>query len=427
MRQSRDYLAPLLARVTDITVERAQGCYLYTTEDQRILDFTSGYGVTSTGHCHPKVVAAIQQQAERLLHGQQNLMYHPTLLELIDKLHQVLPSHLDRFFFQNSGADAVESAVKVVRQASKKTNIIVFQNGFHGRTALTGSLSTSKVRHREGWQPLVAGIFVAPYPYAYFYGWDEEETSAWCLQQIRHMLHTQTAPEETAAVIIEPILGDGGFVPAPTSFLRGLRQICDENGIVLLFDEIWSGWGRSGKLFAYQHTDNLQPDILIMGKGLASGLPISAIAAAAALVEKCPPGSDGGTLSGNPVSCAAARASIEVILEEGLTENAARRGAQLMDLLRRVQEEIGFVGEVRGRGLMVGLELSGTDGSPDVEITRAVQQACLTRHMLIATCGPYGNIFRWAPPLVVNEAQIEEGVSIFREALLAATKKRGQR
>jgi 4-aminobutyrate aminotransferase len=189
--------------------------------------------------------------------------------------------------------------------------------------------------------------------------------------------------------------------------------------MLLLFDEIWSGWGRSGKLFAYQHTDDLQPDILIMGKGLASGLPISVIAAPAALVEKCPPGSDGGTLSGNPVSSAAARASIEVILEEGLVENAARRGAQLMDLLSRIQEETGLVGEVRGRGLMVGLELSGIDGSPDVETTRALQQACLARQMLIATCGPYGNIFRWAPPLVVNEAQIEEGVSIFREALLA--------
>jgi len=417
--QSAKYLAPMWYHLTDLIVDHAQGCYLYTVDGKRYLDFTSGYGVTNTGHCHPKVVAAIQQQASHLLHGQLNLVFHPAVLQLAEKLHHVLPPHLDRHFFSNSGAEAVENAVKLARHATGRTNLIAFQNGFHGRTALTMSLTTSKVIHRKGYQPLTPGVFVAPYPYAYFYGWDEEETSIWCLRQLRHMLQTQTAPEETAAVIIEPILGDGGYVPAPNSFLRGLRQICDEYGIVLIFDEVQTGWGRSGRLFAHQHAE-VEADILIMAKGLASGLPISAIAAPAGLMEKCEPGSQGGTLCGNPVTCAAALATIEVIIEEGLVENAAHRGAQSMDLLQGVQEEIGFVGEVRGRGLMMGLELTRPDGSPDEETTRAVQKACLERQMLIAFSGPYSNVLRWLPPLVVDEEQIEEGVSIFREALLAA-------
>jgi 4-aminobutyrate aminotransferase len=418
VKESARYLAPLLTRVTDIVVDHAEGCYLFTDDHRKILDFTSGYGVTNTGHCHPKVVAAIQRQASRLLHAQQNLMYHTTLLQLLEKLHEVLPPHLDRVFFHNSGADAVECAVKVARHATGKTNLIVFQNAFHGRTALTCSLTSSKVRHRSGWQPLMAGVFVAPYPYSYFYGWEPEATSTWCLKQLRHMLHTQTAPEETAAIMIEPILGDGGFVNAPLSFLHGLRQLCIEYNILLIFDEIQSGWGRTGKLFGYQYAEGVEPDILIMAKGLASGLPISAIAAPAALMEKCPVGIDGGTLSGNPVPSAAAMATIEVIFEEGLMNNATKRGRQMTDLLYKVQQETGFAGEIRGPGLMVGLELSQLDGSPATPMARAVQLACLQRQMLIATSGPYSNSFRWAPPLTITSAQIEDGVSIFREALL---------
>lgn len=418
MEESIKYFAPLLTRVTDIVVDHAEGCYLYTADHQKILDFTAGYGVTNTGHCHPRVVAAIQHQASLLLHAQQNLMYHNTLLLLLEKLHRVLPAYLNRFFFHNSGADAVECAVKVARHATGKTNLIVFQNAFHGRTALTCSLTSSKVHHRSGWQPLVAGVFVAPYPYPYFYGWDQEETSTWCLKQLRHMLHTQTAPEETAAVIIEPILGDGGFVNAPLSFLCGLRELCTEYDILLIFDEIQSGWGRTGKLFAYQYAEGVEPDILIMAKGLASGLPISAIATPAALMEKCPAGIDGGTLSGNPVASAAALATIDVIFEEELMKNATQRGTQMTGLLRKVQQEASFTGEVRGPGLMVGLELSRPDGSPATDTARAVQLACLRRQMLIATSGPYSNSFRWSPPLTINSAQIEEGVAIFRDALM---------
>lgn len=418
MLRGKEYLSPVWSHLTEMIVDRAEGCYLYTTDGRRLLDFTSGFGVTNTGHCHPRVVKAIQEQAARLLHGQMNLIYHPAVLQLADRLHQILPPHLDQFFFIVSGAEAVEAAVKLVRHATGRPNLIAFQNGFHGRTGTTLSLTTSKAIHRQGYQPLMAGVSIAPFPYAYFYGWDEEEASAWCLRQLRHVLHTQTAPAETAAIIIEPVLGDGGHVPAPLSFLRGVREVCDEFGILLIFDEIQSGWGRSGKLFAYQYAEGVEPDVLVMGKGVASGLPLSAIAAPAALMEKWLKGGHGGTFCGNAVTCAAALATIDVIVEEKLVENAARRGEQSKDLLSAMQKEIGFKGEARGRGLIMGVELSRPDGSPDPETVRAVEKACLERQMLVAPCGPYGNIFRWAPPLVVSESQIEEGVAIFRDGLL---------
>lgn len=418
MDSATNYLAPVWMRLSQVVVEHAAGCYLYTTTGDAILDFTSGLAVTNTGHCHPRVVAAVQAQAARLMHGQINLVYHAPLLRLIDKLREVLPPQLDRFFFANSGAEAVEAAVKLARHASGKSNLIVFQNGFHGRTGLTMSLTTAKARYREGYQPLPPGVVVAPYPYAHFYGWDVEETSRWCLKQLRHLLYTQTAPGETAAILIEPILGDGGIVPAPASFLRGVRDLCDEFDLLLIVDEVQSGWGRTGKLFACEES-GIQPDILVLAKGLASGLPLSAIAARADLMERWLPGSHGGTFGGNAVACAAALASIETILEDGLIENAAVRGAQLMDGLRAIQQAFDLPGDVRGRGLMVGLEFNRADGEPDTERARATQAACLDNGLLIASAGPYGNILRWLPPLVVSADEIERGLQLFREALCA--------
>lgn len=411
-----EYLVPLWARQTDLVIDHAKGCYLYTPAGTKILDFTSGYGVTNTGHCHPKVVKAIQDQAEKLLHGQLNLFYHPTVLQLAKKLHDTLPTHLDRYFFATSGAEAVESAVKMARQSTKKTNIIVFQNAFHGRTALTMSLTTSKVRHRQNYQPLIPGVFIAPYPYSYFFGWDEEETSAWCLRQLKHMLHTQTAPEETAAILVEPILGDGGYVPSTASFLQGLRKLCDDNEILFILDEIQSGWGRTGKLFAHEYA-NIEADILIMAKGLASGLPISAVAVPNEIVQNCLPGSQGGTLNGNAITCAAALATIDVIIQEELPQKAARHGKQIMDQLREIQRRVGFNGEVRGLGLMIALELSDSAGSPDAETAAYIRDECLKLNMLLATCGPYNNVLRWAPPLTISEDEIQQGIQIFKEVI----------
>jgi 4-aminobutyrate aminotransferase len=362
------------------------------------------------------VVQAIQEQAAKLLHGQVNIVFHPPLLQLAQELRTIVPQGLDSFFFSNSGAEAVEGAVKLARHATGRPNVIVFQGSFHGRTALTMALTTSKTIYRVGYQPLPAGVFVAPYPYAYRYGWSPEETEAFCLQEVEFLLKTQTAPSETAAVLVEPVLGEGGYVVPPPGFLEGLRRICDEHDILLIADEVQSGFGRTGKWFAVEHF-SVTPDIMTMAKGLASGLPLSGIAARQELMDRWMPGSHGGTYGGNAVACAAAVATIRVIREEGLLENARRTGAWLMDELKELQAESPVIGDVRGLGLMIGVEFSLPDGSPATELAKAVGQGCLERQLLLLTCGPWSNTVRWIPPLTVTQEQVSEALAVFKHAL----------
>ena len=278
------------------------------------------------------------------------------------------------------------------------------------------SLTTSKTIYRAGYQPLMPGVFVAPYPYAYRYGWDPEETSRWCLQELEYLLLTQTAPQETAAILVEPVLGEGGYIAPPVSFLRGLRKICDQHGILLILDEIQSGFGRTGKWFALEHYD-LQPDIMTVAKGLASGLPLSGVFSSLELMQYWIPGSHGGTYGGNALSSAAAVATIQAIREENMLENAQQRGQQLLQGLNALQQKYPSIGEVRGLGLMIGVEFSTADGQPDKTTAKAVAHACLERRMLLLTCGPWDNTIRWIPPLVVTAEQIEQGLQIFGEAL----------
>jgi len=426
-KNAADLISPVWSRITPIMAERAEGAYVYGQDGARYLDFTSGIGVTNTGHCHPKVVQAIQEQAAKLMHGQVNIIFHRPLLELAEELRPIVPQGLDSFFFSNSGAEAVEGAVKLARHATGRPNVIVFQGSFHGRTALTMALTTSKTIYRAGYQPLPAGAFVAPYPYAYRYGWSAEETEAFCLRELKLLLKSQTAPFETAAILVEPVLGEGGYVVPTPGFLAGLRRICDEHGILLIADEIQSGFGRTGKWFAIQHF-GVEPDIMTMAKGLASGLPLSGIAARRELMERWIPGSHGGTYGGNAVACAAAAATIRVIHEEGLLENVQRMGALLMERLRSLQGDFPAIGDVRGLGLMVGAEFtdlnpstgSGQRGTPATDLAKAVVKGCLKRHLLLLTCGTLGNTVRWIPPLTVTQEQMEEALAVFKEALKEA-------
>jgi 4-aminobutyrate aminotransferase len=260
------------------------------------------------------------------------------------------------------------------------------------------------------------GVFVAPYPYAYRYGWAAEQTSAWCLEELEYLFTTQTAPEETAAVLIEPVLGEGGYVVPPASFMQGLRKICDRHGILLILDEIQSGFGRTGRWFALEHFD-VQPDIITIAKGLASGLPLSGVIAPLSLMEKWTPGSHGGTFGGNALAAAAAVATIQVIREENLLENACQRGQQAMQGLRDLQARHPALGDVRGLGLMIGCEFRDNSGRPDKTTAKAVAKACLERKLMLLTCGPWDNTIRWIPPLVVSEAQIGQALQIFSGAL----------
>ena len=414
----RQHLSPVWSHYTDVLAERAKGVYIYAANGRRYLDFTSGIGVTNTGHCHPKVVAAAQEQVGKLIHGQVNIVYHQPVLDLARELLTVAPKGLESFFFSNSGAEAVEGAIKLARQTTGRPNIIVFQGGFHGRTVGAMSLTTSNTVYRVGYQPLMAGVFVAPYPYTYRYGWTPEETSAFCLRELRHLLITQTAPQETAAVLIEPILGEGGYVPPPHNFLQGVRQICSEHGLLFIADEVQSGFGRTGRWFGHQHYD-VTPDIMIMAKGIASGFPLSGIAARPQLMDAWIPGSHGGTYGGNAVSCAAAVATIRVIREEGLLENSTRMGEYLMARLRALQRKYPVIGDVRGLGLMVASEFSTADDQPDTKTAKAIRIKCLEDNLLLLTCGSYGNVIRWIPPLIVRQAQMDEALETFERALAA--------
>ncbi len=412
------HISPVWSRITHLLVERGEGAYLYDMQGERYLDFTCGIGVTNTGHCHPRVVEAAREQVGKLIHGQVNIIYHQPLLRLVEALREVVPPALDTFFFSNSGAEAVEGAVKLARHATGRPNIIVFQGSFHGRTNQTMSMTTSKTVYRQHYQPLAAGVFVAPFPYAYRYGWGPEETSQWCLRELRHLLASQTAPDETAALVVEPVLGEGGYVVPPASFLAGLRQICDEYGILLVADEVQTGFGRTGKFFAVEHF-GVVPDILIMAKGLASGLPLSGVAAPRALMDKWRVGTHGGTYGGNAVACAAAEATVRV-LQDGLVENAARMGEVLQGGLAEIQSRFPVLGDVRGLGLMVGAEFTLPDGSPGTDRAKQVLGRCLEDRLLLLNCGTYNQVVRWIPPLIVNQEQIETALGIFERALAAS-------
>ncbi len=405
-------LSPALKQATPVLAARGEGVYIYDEDDRRFLDFTAGIGVTSTGHCHPKVVAAAQEQVATLIHGQYTTVMHKPLLRLTERLGEVLPVGLDRLFYVNSGSEAVEAALRLARQATGRQNAVVFQGSFHGRTMGAASLTTSGVKIRAGIGPLVPGVVVSPFPYAYRLGLSEEEAVAYALRELDYQFATVTSPQDTAAVFIEPVLGEGGYLPVPASFLQGLRERADQHGFLLVMDEVQTGFGRTGTFWGHEPS-GVRPDIVITAKGLASGFPLSAIAAPAAIMDKAWPGSQGGTYGGNAVSCAAALATLDVIQEEGLVENAARQGERLQQGLAKIAEANPAIGDVRGRGLMQANEFVTPDGSPDGAAAQRAQQAASQNGLLLLTCGPAGNVVRFIPALVVNADQIDTALELW--------------
>jgi 4-aminobutyrate aminotransferase len=414
------HLSPLLKQATPVLVARGEGVYLYDEQDRRYLDFTAGIGVTSTGHCHPRVVAAAQEQVARLIHGQYTTVMHRPLLTLAERLGEVLPEGLDSVFFSNSGSEAVEAALRLARQATGRPNVVVFHGSFHGRTIGAASMTTSGTKFRAGFAPLMGGVAVAPFPTAYRYGWDEQTATEFALRELDYVLATVTAPAETAALVVEPVLGEGGYVPANTPFMQGLRERADRHGMLLVVDEVQTGWGRTGRFWGHDHF-GVRPDVLITAKGLASGFPLSAIAAPAELMAKAWPGSQGGTYGGNAVACAAAIATLDVIRDEKLVENARVVGAALASGLDKVAADTSSIGDVRGLGLMLGSEFVTAERQPDPGTAARAQQQAAARGLLLLTCGPFGNVVRMIPPLVVTEEQVEDALAVWTTAVEAAT------
>ena len=411
------HLADVWFQVTDLPVVSGSGCTVTTSDGTEYLDFTSGIAVTSTGHCHPAVVRAIQEQAARFIHAQVNCYRHPLLEQLAERLAGIAPSGIDTFFFANSGAEATEAAVKLAKHATGCPNIIVFQGSFHGRSHLTMAMTTSKTGYRAGYQPLPSGVFTAPFPYAVRDGMAQDEAVARALDGFDLLLASQTAPGETAAVVMEPVLGEGGYLPAPAPFLQGIKARCVEHGILFVADEVQSGFGRTGTMFAID-ASGVVPDIVVMAKGIASGFPISAIGASAEIMGRWPKGAHGGTYGGNPIGCAAALATIEVLTAPGFMENVRERGDQLRAGLRAASDRHPTISDIRGPGLMVGCELTALDGAPDAARVAAIAAHCREHgRLLLMNAGTAGNVLRWMPPLIVTEAEIDQALAAFTAAL----------
>jgi 4-aminobutyrate aminotransferase len=407
------HLSDVWFKVTDLQVVSGSGCWVTTADGTEYLDFSSGIAVTSTGHCHPRVVAAIQEQAARFIHAQVNVYRHDLLEPLAARLAELAPGAIDTFFYANSGAEITEAAVKLAKQATGRPHVVVFAGSFHGRSHLTMAMTTSKTGYRSGYAPLPAGVFVAPFPDPL--AADEEAEVDRCLAGFDHLLATMTAPSETAAAIIEPVLGEGGYVPAPPRFLQGLAERCRTHDILFVADEVQTGFGRTGRMFAVEHA-GVEPDVICLAKGIASGFPFSALGAPAELMARWPTGSHGGTYGGNAIGCAAALATIEVLTEPGFLDNVQARGRQLVDGLVELQAQDDGIVHVRGRGLMVACELA------DAGRVAALQRHALEEgRLILMNAGTYGRTLRWMPPLVVTESEIDQALAACGAALKATS------
>jgi 4-aminobutyrate aminotransferase len=421
----RDGVAPVWARYTDLVIDSGHGSWLTTIDGERYLDYTSGIGVTNTGHAHPRIVAAITDQAAKVIHAQQNIVYHQPGLELHARLPRLFPAPADSadpigLFLANSGAEAIEAAVKLAKTATRRPIVVAFRGGFHGRTHATMALTSSSVRMRGHYEPLLGGVHFVPYPDPLRLG---AGSSAAALERtmaaLDDLFATLSYPDDVAAFLVEPILGEGGYVVPDDGFLPALRALADQHGILLIADEVQTGFGRTGRFFASEWS-GARPDILVMAKGIASGLPLSGIMARRSLLAAFAPGTHGGTYGGNAVACAAALATLDVIEDEQLVANAERLGTRLLDGLRAAASSSRNpnIAEVRGRGLMAAIEFAepGTL-KPRPDLSKKLLHDALDRHLLLLSCGTYGQAVRVIPPLVTTEAEIDQAVGIIAEVL----------
>lgn len=411
------YVNPVLSRTARIVAERAQGSYIYDMNGDAYLDLSTGIAVCNVGHCHPKVVAAIQKQAAELIHTSVTV-HHKRYIELAKKLTEIAPSTLDSVFLANSGAEAVEGAVKLARYVTGRPGIINFRGSFHGRTMLTMALTTSKLYYREKYEPLPGSIFTVPFPYTYRSHLRDNPQA--CVEDtfehIDTLFHQFIHPEQVAAFIVEPVQGEGGYVVPPKGFLKRLREVADKNGILLIIDEVQTGFGRTGKMFACEH-EPVEPDIMLMAKGIAGGMPLSGFIARRDLTSKWPAGRHGSTFGGNPVSCAAALATIEVLEEEKLVQRAAKVGAEMLQRLQKFAAGKQHIGEVRGLGMMIGIEFDDKDGRPSKEIAEKVAERCIEQKLIVLTCGIRGQVIRLIPALNISDSEAEKAMDIVEKSM----------
>ncbi|MDD2337094.1 MAG: aspartate aminotransferase family protein [Geobacteraceae bacterium] len=417
MQRAAEVFTPALHNYYPIPVVRGEGVSVFTSDGKSWMDFSSGLAVLALGHNHPRVVAAAKKQMESLIHTG-GVYFNESTVSAAEKLVSITPPGLDRLFFSNSGAEAVEGALKVARYVSGRQGILSFTRAFHGRTLGALSVTTSAAAYRMKYHPLLPSVYQVPYPYCFRCPFRQEPDSCGlcCLQDLEDTLKYKISAEEVAAIIIEPFLGEGGYFPAPSAFLVALREVCDRYGIFLVFDEVQSGMGRTGRWFASE-LSGVVPDILAVAKGIASGFPLSAVVARKEIMEQWPSGAHGTTFGGNPVSCAASSATIDVIREESLLEKAFSKGFQVFERLQRLSVKHPVIGQVRGHGFMIGIEFVLSDRAPDTASCKKVINYCLDNGLILINCGIERNIIRFIPPLVTNDKELDAALTIFEEGV----------
>ena len=421
VKRDAEAISPCMTRSYPFVMDHGQGSLVWDIDGAQFIDFTAGIAVTATGHCHPEVVQAIKDQADKFIHMSGTDFYYAVQTELAEKINSLVPgSEPKQVFFTNSGTEAVEAAFKLARYSTGCSRMIAFIGAFHGRSMGALSLTASKYVHRAGFSPLVPGVTHVPYGYCYRCAYNLEYPSCdvYCVKYIEDTLFKRlVSPEEVAAIFVEPIQGEGGYVVPPPLYHQRLCELTDKYDILLVDDEIQAGMGRTGKMFAIEHW-NVVPDIICIAKGIASGMPLGAMVARKRQMT-WPSGAHANTFGGNPISCAAALATIRLI-EGGYMQNAARMGERFMEQLKRMQAEHRSMGDVRGLGLMIGVELVKDKDTkePAVDLRDAVVQKCFEKRLLILGCGM--STARFMPALNITEDLVDEGLDIFAEALTGA-------
>ena len=413
------HLTPVLGRYFQREWSHGQGHRLFDTDGKAYLDFANGIAVTALGHVHPRVTAAIHAQVDRLIGPISAIGFTEPISRLADALAATFPDPLDSVMFLNSGSEAIDGALKLARRVTGRPGIIAFRGGFHGRTWGALSVTSSALNYRTGYLPALPGVHLTQFPAVYRdFGGDEERAVAVAMDHLRNLVATEIPGDHVAAVLIEPVQGEGGFTPAPPAFLVQLRAFCDEHGILLITDEVQSGYGRTGKMWAFEHA-GIVPDVVVLAKSIANGLPLSAIVSSRDIQERWGRGAHGSTYAGNPVACAAGLAVLETIRDEDLITNAVARGAELKAGMERIAAEDDRIGDVRGPGLMIGVEFvrDRATREPDGSLPDRLSAAAADAGLLVLTCGRQHEVIRWIPPLDVSAAEISEAVEIFGESL----------
>ena len=413
-----------IGTVYPVTIAKGEGAMIEDLDGNRFLDWIGGVGVLNAGYSQPEMVEAVKAQAEKFFHGIFTVVTHEGYVELAEKLNEIAPvkGEVKQTFFANSGAEADENAVKIARGCTKRNNIIVFSGAFHGRTELTMTM-TSKKAYAKSMGPLSHGVYRAKFPYMYRTpdGIDASKAIDYYISSLYDVFEECAAPDTIAAIVVEPLQGEGGFIPAPIEWVKAVRKICDEYGIMLIADEVQSGFCRTGKMFAscYWAEEGCAPDIIATAKSIAAGMPLSAVIARKEIMDNVPKGTIGGTYAGNPVSCASALTTIEFLEKNNLADRALEIGEKVMARYNDMKDKYDVIGDVRGIGAMIGLEFVKDKKSkePNPDIVNQLVQACIQKGLLIENAGVYGNVIRFLAPLVITDEQLEKGLDIVEEAL----------